>query len=200
LIRCILASFAVVAAGWSLAAAGCSRDACRVNEVGCADSNTMEVCVDPSSEGDVPLGGSVGGNTWNTAPCPNDNPFCVVLSSGPTCVSTRAPVPQCGDGGWLCLDQGAMEGTIAGECDDGFLKASSVCFGPLTCTVTQAAGAFCAPGAGGDDAAPPGSPDAGTAADVAAPDAEVDAPTDGGLDAPVQNDAGPGAARDAASE
>jgi hypothetical protein len=167
-----VARLLAAAAGYS-AFAACSSNPCTTGASRCSDANTREVCQGPVS-GDVPLGGSVGEGPWAPFPCTNNNPYCVVLSSGgATCVANPNRAPECGpdagnpQGTGFCLDEG-LSGTLAGECVDGFVNATSVCLPPLVCTPTVGAGALCVQGSspdGGDDASPQG-PDASPVPDA----------------------------------
>jgi hypothetical protein len=159
----IVARLLTAAAGYSVFA-GCSSSPCTTGASRCSDANTREVCQGPVS-GDVPLGGSVGEGPWASFPCTNDNPYCVVLSSGgATCVASPNRAPECGadagnpQGTGFCLHEG-LSGMVAAECVDGFVNASEVCLPPLVCTPTAGAGALCVQGSspdGGVDASPQG--------------------------------------------
>jgi hypothetical protein len=178
----ILALLAATGAGAILGLGACRSNECSVGASRCSDENTREVCEPPPS-GDVPLGGGTGGASWSSDRCPNDNPFCVVLSSGSiACMATPSRVPEC-DGGTngqtLCVDQG-LAGDIAGACEDGFVNASFVCLPPLSCATSAAGGVFCATGSGSDggsDASPQG-----TDASDAAVEEPADVVGDAGLE------------------
>jgi hypothetical protein len=65
---------------------------------------------------------------------------CVAISSGPACVASTAPVPECARDGKICV------GGLIASCDSGYLvETPKACFGASDTCVETSCGGTCLP-------------------------------------------------------